>query len=420
MLVEASYALHTTLELDKLLGLILHAAAEGVSADRGTVFLLTEDRKELWSKVLTGDENLEIRLPVGKGIAGAVAKTGETIRLADAHKDPRFDASWDLKSGFRTKQMLAAPIRGRDGKVVGVFQLLNKKQGDFDEEDEGFLAALSVHAALAVENARLHKSALEKERQDQQIHLVQTVQRAIQPERNETHVDSIEVAGMNELCEDASGDYYDFIELADGRLALAVGDVSGHGLGPALVMAQARAFLRAFCRMMDNLPAAMNLMNDYLARDMTQGRFMSMVVVVVDPKSGTIEWVNCGHPPPMLLRAKSGEIEELEGRGRVLGILPGANYEASPRVELRRGDVVLLYTDGATEAQDPKDDFFGVPRLQDVVRKASKGAPSGILEAIRASLLAWTKNPNMRDDLTLVALKRDGAAKPTAFDPGRS
>jgi serine phosphatase RsbU (regulator of sigma subunit) len=402
---EASYALHTTLDVDQLLGLLLTAARDGVHADRGTVFLLSEDGKEIWSRVVSGDQNLVIRLPVGKGIAGTVAKTGETVNIADAHQDPRFDASWDKKSGFHTRQILCMPIRARDGRIVGVFQLLNKKRGDFDRDDENFLEALSVNAALAVENAVLHKSAIEKERQDREIALVQSVQRGFQPERLEQDAGPVRIAGMNELCEDASGDYYDVIPLPDGRIAIALGDVSGHGLGSALVMAQARALLRAFCHSIANLARVMDLLNDFLSADLTRGKFMSLFVAVLDPKTSVLEWCNAGHLPPILLRA-DGRIEKLEGTGRVVGIMPEAGYESKDPVTLHPGDLMLLYTDGATEADAPDGELYGEERLVALIQRNKGRPPADVLEAIRVELVEWTKKPTFRDDLTLLALAR--------------
>jgi sigma-B regulation protein RsbU (phosphoserine phosphatase) len=405
---EASYALHTTLDLDALLGLLVAAARDGVDADRGTVFLLSEDGKQLWSKVLEGEKNLVIKLPVGKGIAGSVASTGETIRISDAHADPRFDASWDRKTGYRTRQILTAPIRSREKKIVGVFQLLNKKSGgDFDADDEGFLEALSIHAALAVENARLHTTAIEKERQDREILLVQSVQRAFQPERTEQEIGPFRVAGMNELCEDASGDYYDLLDLPDGRKAIALGDVSGHGLQAALMMAQARSFLRAFAQTLGgaDLPKVMNLLNDCLVQDFTSGKFITLFFGVLDPKAGSLEWVNAGHPAPLLLRA-SGALEQLEATGRLVGILPDAGYEAGRVVTLGAGDLLVVYTDGCSEAASPEGDLYSEERLQTLLRSLRDRDPAAILDGIRAALLAWTKVPRLKDDLTLLALKR--------------
>lgn len=405
-LVEASNALQSTLDLDELLGLILEAAQSGTDADRGTVFLLSEDGTQLWSRVMAGDGSFEIRLPVGQGIAGTVASTGETVRLEDAHADPRFDSSWDKKSGYVTRQLLTAPIRRRDGSIAGVFQLLNKKsEGDFDEEDERFLEQLSIPASLAVENARLHRSALEKERQDREILLVQSIQRAYQPERAQVEVGRLLASGMNQLCEDASGDYYDFVELPSGRLCLVVGDVSGHGLGAALVMAQARAFLRAFAETVDQLASVMNLLNDFLSRDMTGGRFMTMFVGIVDPATGQLEWTNAGHPPGFLYRAATGEVEELESQRRVLGVFANAGFEPTPPVELGSGDVLLLYTDGVTEAQNAAGELLEEAGLRELLRGAAALAPEGILEAVRQAVVDWTGATTFEDDLTLIALK---------------
>jgi len=408
-LVDASYALHTTLDLDELLGLILGAASEGVSAERGTVFLLSDDGAELWSRVLSGDAKLEIRLPVGQGIAGAVAKSGEPVRLDDAYADPRFDRSWDTRSGFRTRQMLCAPIRNRDRRIVGVFQLLNKRGGPFTREDEEYLAALSVHAALAVENARLHKAALEKERQEREIGLARAVQRQLQPERSEARAGSILVAGVNELCEDATGDYYDFLaHLPGGRIGVAIGDVSGHGLQAALVMAAARAYLRAFVRTAPSLPAAMDLLNDFLVPDMRGGKFVSLFAAVIDESSGAMEWCNAGHNPPLLHRARDGSMSPLMATGRILGVLESANYRAGAPVVLAPGDAVLLYTDGVTEAKDPAGELFGDARLRATLSEGAGTEPAALLARVRAAVAAWTGRGPNQDDVTMVAVKRAG------------
>ncbi len=163
-LMEASKLINSTLDLEKLLGLILEAATKSLNVDRGTVYLIDEFKKELWSKVLQGSDMAEIRLPFGKGISGYVAQTGETINIPDVYKDPRFNPETDKKSGYRTTNMLCMPMRNKDRKTIGVFQLMNKKEGPFDSMDEQFIAALSTHASIAVENARLAQEMVQNER----------------------------------------------------------------------------------------------------------------------------------------------------------------------------------------------------------------------------------------------------------------
>jgi signal transduction histidine kinase len=163
-LIAASKIVNSTLDLDELLALILDTAVQGVGADRGTLYLLDAARGELWSKVLQGGDLVEIRLPVGTGIAGHVAKTGESVVIPDAYRDPRFHPDVDRRSGYRTRDMLCMPLKDKDGRTIGVFQLLNKRAGAFDRDDQEYLDALSAQAAVAVEYARMAQELVRSER----------------------------------------------------------------------------------------------------------------------------------------------------------------------------------------------------------------------------------------------------------------
>jgi K+-sensing histidine kinase KdpD len=164
MLIEASKIVNSALDLGAVLALILDVATRSIGADRGTVYLVDQKADELWSLIAQGDGMVEIRLPLGKGLAGYVARTGETVNISDAYRDPRFNPEIDLRSGYTTHTVLCMPMRNREGAIVGVFQLLNKRTGLFGPEDESFIDALSVHAAIAVENARLAQQMVNSER----------------------------------------------------------------------------------------------------------------------------------------------------------------------------------------------------------------------------------------------------------------
>ena len=163
-LIEASKSVNSSLDVDKLLGIILQSATSAVNADRGTVYLIDDVKQELWSKVLQGKSMVEIRLPIGKGIAGFVAATGETINIPDAYADPRFNPEVDKRTGYTTKTILCMPMKNKDGKIIGVFQLLNKLGASFSKDDEELLGALSIHASIAVENAQLAQQMVSNER----------------------------------------------------------------------------------------------------------------------------------------------------------------------------------------------------------------------------------------------------------------
>ncbi len=163
-LMDASRIINSTLDLDKLLGLIVDAAVTSIEADRGTLYIVDDIKKELWSKVLQGANMVEIRLPIGKGIAGYVAETAETINIPDAYADPRFNPDVDKKSGYRTQNILCMPMKNKDGKTIGVFQLLNRREGSFTTDDEQFIDAFSSHASIALENARIAQEMVQNER----------------------------------------------------------------------------------------------------------------------------------------------------------------------------------------------------------------------------------------------------------------
>jgi K+-sensing histidine kinase KdpD len=164
LLVEASKIVNSTIDIDKLLVLILNAASHSIQAERGTLYLLNRETNELLAKVAQGKDMTEIRLPVGKGLAGYVAKTGEIVNISDAYRDPRFNPEIDKKSGYRTRNVLCMPMKNKEGETVGVFQFLNKSNGIFTEEDASFIDALSVHAAIALENAHLAQEMMKNER----------------------------------------------------------------------------------------------------------------------------------------------------------------------------------------------------------------------------------------------------------------
>jgi K+-sensing histidine kinase KdpD len=163
-LIEATKIVNSTLDLDKLLKLILDIAVQTIKADRGTLYLIDAKKNELISKVIQGDELIEIRLPIGKGIAGKVAEKGSTINIVNAYKDERFNPEIDKMSGYNTESILCMPMKNKDGKILGVFQLLNKQKGTFTKQDEEYIEAYSVHAAISLENASLARQMVQDER----------------------------------------------------------------------------------------------------------------------------------------------------------------------------------------------------------------------------------------------------------------
>ena len=232
-LLRVSKALATEIRLDDLLQVIVEKAAEVMDADRATLFLYDESRNELWSKTTQRLEIKEIRLPLGVGIAGHVAKTRTPINIPDAYADARFDPDFDKETGYRTRSILCLPLIGNGDRLIGVIQVLNKKDQEvFNEADESLLGGLSAHITVALERARLIEAYVEKERMEEALKLAHDIQMSMLPkifppfpERQEFDIFAA-IAPAKEV----GGDFYDFFFINDDHFCFAVGDVSGKGV----------------------------------------------------------------------------------------------------------------------------------------------------------------------------------------------
>src|SRR5277367_2254005 len=435
-IVEATKRLNSTLDLGELIHIILQIATRQTGAERGTVFLLDQEREEIWSLVGLGLEQHAIRLPITKGIAGYVAREGLAIRLENAYEDPRFEPEVDKKLGFRTKRLLCLPIRNEGGVIVGVLQLLNKQE-PFTEEDEAFIDTLSIHVAIALEKAQLHAERIEKEKLERDLELAREIQAGFLPEAPPEFT-GVEIAVSHRASQRVGGDYYDFLAVpvidpcagnaaeigaapkvesgaAVGgavreNLLMVVADVEGKGAASALVMANVQATLHALAdrvEPLEKLPATINQkLLDGGRASAAAGRhtkYLSMVLGLLGPGGRKLRYVNAGHVPPALIRA-GGSIEYLEEGGMVVGLFPGVEYECGS-VELRPGDVLVACTDGLTEAMDAAGNEFGKPELAASVAAKKQRAPQESLRAVIAEVEKHSKGGMYEDDRILLVMK---------------
>jgi len=402
LLFEATRLLNSTLDLAELLELILRIARSEIPADRGTVFVVDAKRQEIWSIVAQGVERQEIRLPIGTGIAGWVAASGATVNSADPYHEPRFDPSVDQRLGYHTASLLCIPIRHRSGDVAGVLQLLNHRHGRFTREDEEFLERLSSHMALALDNARLHREALEKQRLEKELALGREIQRGLLPEVPPV-VPGFEIGMLNEPCYQVGGDYFDFIALDDDSVLLLVADVEGKGVASALVMSNLQATLRALVAHMQSLEALVAQLNDMILRSTRGGKYFSMFLARINISSRTLNYVNAGHVPPLLVR-RDDSILLLEEGGMVVGLFPAATYQ-SASCQLQSGDVLAYCTDGILEAMNRAGDDFGAPRLVAALQSHRHEPAAEIVNHVAREVASFAADGDLMDDKVLVVVK---------------
>ena len=403
LLFEATRLLNSTLDLAELLELILKIARQEVKADRGSVFLVDSKQKELWSIVAFGLDHQEIRIPWGKGIAGRIAENGEIINVEDAYELPYFESGFDQRFNYRTRSLLGMPIRHHTGEVVGVIQLLNKTTGPrFLPEDEDFLSKLSGHMAMALENARLHRESLEKQRMEKELALARGIQRSLLPDQPPV-IPGFELAVANEPCFECGGDYYDFLHLGPQSLLLVVADVEGKGVSSALVMSNLQATLRALVMHLHSLEVLALSLNEMIYNDTKSEKYLSCFLGLVDTRRNGLHYINAGHVPPILVDGSTGTYSLLEDGGTVIGLFPKTDYTRGT-AQLKAGDILVCCTDGILEAADEKDEEFGSEKLAASVLKHRDKTAQGIIESVLAEVNQWCHGIQA-DDKVLMVMK---------------
>lgn len=402
-IIDASKMINSTLDLDNLLKIILDIAMKIVDADSGTVYLVDAKRSELWSKVLEATEPITIRLPIGKGIAGYVAATGDTLNIPDAYLDARFNPDIDKRTGYRTRTILCMPMRDKDGKIVGVFQMLNKRDGVFSSEDENGINALSVHAALAVEKARLYEEERNKIALEKDLSAAHTVQVGLLPKELPS-IPGYEFSADSIPAKSVAGDLYDFISLDDGKVALTLGDVSGKGMPAALLMANVQATIRAYSRLNPDPEACIGQSNALLFNSTTADKFATLFYAVLDPEGNVFRYSNAGHEDPLFFH-KGKSPQRLKAGGVPLGVVESFPFQ-SEKVEMKKGDVLIVCSDGIHDAVNSAGERFGAERVETIAKSLLTHQASEIAAKVLDEVKNHTSDTPQFDDMTILVMKR--------------
>ena len=364
---EITHALESSDNLESLLEYIMQKSQNVMSAEAASLMLVLEDTNELEFKVTLGPKAKEVKpfkLPIGKGISGWVAQTGEAVLIADAYSDPRFDPSFDKRSGFRTNSMLCVPMI-HQSKIVGVMTLINKLDGKpFNENDQNLFTIFASQAALSIENARLLFAAIEKERLDKELQVASEIQNLLIPQEipKSTY---LEIAAEYIPCKEVGGDFYDIIKLDENRFIFVVADVSGKGIPGALVVSNMQATLRAFLEYSDDLLPVVSRLNEAIIRQTTTDRYITFFIGLYDHKKSKLSFINAGHNPPLLIN-KNGDMKELRTGGIFIGFMPW-EYDIE-EIDFNKDDTLVMYTDGLVEAMDSEEEEFQMTGLKKTIK----------------------------------------------------
>ncbi|HEX6853086.1 MAG TPA: GAF domain-containing SpoIIE family protein phosphatase [Candidatus Polarisedimenticolaceae bacterium] len=398
-------SLARSLDLTTLLSQVVDTALELLDAERGSVFLHEPASGTLVSRVATGTG--ELRIPADRGIVGECVATREIVLVADAYADPRFNRQVDLATGYRTRSMLTMPLIGHDDTLVGVLQVLNKRGGSFGDADLPIATALAATCAIAIQRMRLLEEIVEKRRMERELEVARDIQTRVFP-KSMPEIPGYDVAGWSRPADQTGGDIFDVIA-APGSVLLLLGDATGHGVGPAISVTQVRAMLRIAARLGAGLDHTFRNINDQLSDDLSDNRFVTAFLGVLDPASHRVVYHAGGQGPLLHWRAAERTIDWLTSSTLPLGMLPFRKTPESRWIDMAPGDVLALVSDGIFECENAAGEAFGNERAGAIV-SAGTGAAETVARMV-AEADAFRGSAPQQDDMTVLVLRRRAAGR---------
>jgi len=380
--------------LAELFPKILDLAIRAVGARRGA--LMTLENGELVLRACRGEG-----LRISRAVSRRIIEEKASLLVQDTTLDDALRGTTTIVQQS-VRSLIAAPLQVEDRVTGLVYVDMPEVICPFTPEDLNLLTVMGNVAAIRIEHARLMEVEEVEKKLSKELEQAAEIQRSLLP-RSAPVAPGLDVAGHSIPCLSVGGDYFDYLSLESGRLGVLVGDVAGKGLPAALLMSSLQARVQVLSEETEELDVLMTRLNRSVSSTCPRNRFITLFVSVIGA-DGSIQYSNAGHNPPLLLRT-TGEVEKLETGGPVLGILKNMKYQAGS-TNLNPGDVLVLFSDGVTEALNPAGDEYGEDRLISTVRKSLHQNASAITGNLQSDLLRFVSGRPAADDVTIVAVRR--------------
>jgi phosphoserine phosphatase RsbU/P len=410
ILLKLSKSLAQQIELEPLLKLMVVEVTAAMQAERSNLLLLDREKPgELVTRVADGVGAREIRIPFGVGIAGAAAQTRQIINVPDPYQDSRFNSAIDKASGFRTRSLLAVPVIAEGGQLMGVAEVMNKIGGGaFTAEDERFLEAICSDLSIALRRAEMVEAHLHSQIVTKSLELARDIQMGLLPRDFPAlpEFKEIDIFATMMPALEVGGDLYDFFPLDKDRICFVIGDVSDKGIPAALFMMMARtAFKMSAIASPESISLTMSRVNQFLFECNQSQMFVTALAGILDLQTGRVEYADAGHEPPFILRP-SGEVLKVKKVGGIaLGFCPDLNY-LSGILQLRRGDALILYTDGVNEAMNTGRQLFGADSIERTLSQVGhKASSEKIIQGLLDDLHVFVGGAQQSDDITMLVIR---------------
>jgi serine phosphatase RsbU (regulator of sigma subunit)/HAMP domain-containing protein len=395
----------STVRLDELLPPLVQRVVAALGGDSGAIWFVDDTTGELVvPEAFGGIPGTARRLPAGEGLAGRTARGYRAAQMVDAEALRAVDPEL---AEHGVQAALSVPLRVA-ARTIGVVQVFSRRPREFGAREIRLVETFADRVALAISNARAY---------ERQQEIGQIIQQALMPVPN-VRLPGVAVSGRYQPSREVGGDFYAVLPLAGGRVGLAIADVAGKGIPAATLAARTRYLLEALALDGRDPAEVLARLNAVLLRDAGTTLFVSMFYGVLTPEAGTFRFASAGHVPPVLLRAGAPEPHLLDVSGLLLGILPEARY-TSQQIAVAPGDLVVLYTDGLTEARRTDGELFGEPRLASAVTAARDGTAEDIADAVMRAVTDWA-GAGPRDDRALAVMRLLPVPAPAAAQADRA
>lgn len=404
VLYQVADSLRSELDPDQLLNKIMDILWNTVTPYRGIILLVDPRDGSLEPVVVRTRGGDPEEISVSRGIVERAMSEQVAILVSDAPSDVRFASNDSVVAG-RIRSAICSPLVHK-GEVLGVIYLDSQEPGSvyYTNDELELITGIANQAAMAITNARLHRQDIERQRLEKELEIAREIQMNLLP-RGYPEVPGVSFAAMSQPARQVGGDYYDFVPLSSGRVAMVVADVSGKGVPAAILTASIRASLRLESQGMCEASVADTVaaINRWTCRDASNNMFVTMIYAVYDPERRQLTYTNAGHCFPLLFKP-SGEYRTLETGGCFLGIMDLMEYE-SETLEIEPGDTLVLYTDGLTDAHDEGNRVFGTERLVETIRANLDLSAEELRDELYEATLVFRATKEQFDDLTILVAK---------------
>jgi len=397
----------STMPVDQILDKVVAVSVKGIKAEQGTISLLTakKENEETGDPFKTMIRKVDVSRQVGRyrlddHLSGWMLSNRKPITINDVKNDNILKGV-QLNEGIQS--ILSVPLICK-GNLIGVLNIFNKKEiGGFSNNDQRLLSIIASQSAQIIENARLYEEEKQLRRYENELEMARNIQEGLIP-KEVPKTKKLDISSFFNPADEVGGDYFDYLDLGNDKIGIVMADVSGHGAAAALVMTMMKGIVHALTSSFESPEKALAELNSILNQIGPKEKFVTMMFLVFDLKNMKLSYSSAGHPPLVFYSSKSKTCELVEFICPALGISSLSQYKRK-QMTLSPGDLILVYTDGVTEAFNEEQEMFEETRLLEAVQEMAKETSAKTIEHVKKELKKFIKDASQSDDVAMIAIK---------------